>query len=753
MNLAEHRGWLLDLYDDERDGLVSWFAGENGQRYRFSQSFPVTFYAAGPFSRLRELWRSLQSNPIPLRQYRTRKQDLFAGPIDVLAIQIANPALQPRLFHEIRRRFPDLDYFDADIPITVRYAAVHQVSPLSLCRIVVDETGVIQEIFPLESRWDLDPTPPPLRVLTVNPDVNPFHADPAALRFSFQGQETRLAIKPMRRLLILLQAKLKRHDPDIILTNWGDTWLFPALLDALGEHEDLEFNPNRDHTRQVIKRQENSYFTYGQVVYRGRQVHLFGRWHIDQWNAMMFGSYGLEGVLEQARVTGLPVQEVARKSPGAGITAMQMQVALADGVLVPFRKQQAEQFKSASDLIRADRGGLVYQPLVGLHREVAEIDFVSMYPSIMVHFNISPESVGATSKDVQIIPEIGIPVDQTRTGLVPKTLRPLLEKRIAIKERLAAMNRRDCRYKPLKARSDALKWLLVVCFGYLGYKNARFGRIESHEAVTAYGREALLRAKEAAEDMGFTVLHMYVDGLWVKRPGSKEAGDFQPLLDEIFVRTGLPIALEGIYRWIAFLPSKLDERIPVPNRYYGIFQDGLLKARGIEVRRHDTAPFVANAQLAALQRMARASEVRAMEQRLPAVMHTFQSSLARLRAGRVPLDELVVSQRLSRTLAEYHVMSPAARAAAQLTAVGKEMKPGQRVQFIYTMGEPGVWAWDLPEGPPIQCIDLPRYTELLLRAALAILQPLSVGEQVIRDWLLGYPHQTTFEFASTVSSA
>jgi DNA polymerase-2 len=753
MNLAEHRGWLLDLYDDERDGLVSWFAGENGQRYRFSQSFPVTFYAAGPFSRLRELWRSLQSNPIPLRQYRTRKQDLFAGPIDVLAIQIANPALQPRLFHEIRRRFPDLDYFDADIPITVRYAAVHQVSPLSLCRIVVDETGVIQEIFPLESRWDLDPTPPPLRVLTVNPDVNPFHADPAGLRVSFQGQETRLAIKPMRRLLILLQAKLKRHDPDIILTNWGDTWLFPALLDALGEHEDLEFNPNRDHTRQVIKRQENSYFTYGQVVYRGRQVHLFGRWHIDQWNAMMFGSYGLEGVLEQARVTGLPVQEVARKSPGAGITAMQMQVALADGVLVPFRKQQAEQFKSASDLIRADRGGLVYQPLVGLHREVAEIDFVSMYPSIMVHFNISPESVGATSKDVQIIPEIGIPVDQTRTGLVPKTLRPLLEKRIAIKERLAAMNRRDCRYKPLKARSDALKWLLVVCFGYLGYKNARFGRIESHEAVTAYGREALLRAKEAAEDMGFTVLHMYVDGLWVKRPGSKETADFQPLLDEIFIRTGLPIALEGVYRWIAFLPSKLDERIPVPNRYYGIFQDGLLKARGIEVRRHDTAPFVANAQLAALQRMARASEVRALEQRLPAVMHTFQSSLARLRAGRVPLDELVVSQRLSRTLAEYHVMSPAARAAAQLTAVGKEMKPGQRVQFIYTMGEPGVWAWDLPEGPPIQCIDLPRYTELLLRAALAILQPLSVGEQVIRDWLLGYPHQTTFEFASTVSSA
>ena len=91
-------------------------------------------------------------------------------------------------------------------------------------------------------------------------------------------------------------------------------------------------------------------------------------------------------------------------------------------------------------------------------------------------------------------------------GLVPATLRPLLARRIALKEELAAMDPRDCRYRALKARAAALKWLLVVCFGYLGYKNARFGRIEGHEAVTAYGREMLLRAKEAAEDMGYTCL-------------------------------------------------------------------------------------------------------------------------------------------------------------------------------------------------------------------------------------------------------
>ncbi len=746
--MVERRGWLLDLYEDKEDGLVLWLLGEDGLRYRLRQSFPIIFYAAGPFPRLRQLWRYLQARPVALELGRTQKRDLFAGLLDVLDVQVCSPALQASLFLDLSRRFPDLDYYNADIPITVRYAAQHEIFPLSYCQVTADEAGMIQQIAPLDSRWDLDPSPPPLRILTLEPDVDPSHAEPRSLQVRCERTNIQLSIKPLKRLLVLLQALLKRHDPDIIVTNWGDTWLFPTLLDACQQNGYAHFNPNRDRRRRVLLRQENSYFTYGQVVYRGRQVHLFGRYHIDQWNAMMYGQYGLEGVFEQARVTGLPVQEVARKSPGAGITAMQMLVALREGVLIPFHKQQAEHFKSAADLMRSDRGGLVYQPLVGLHHQVAEIDFVSMYPSIMVHFNISPESVGSPSANSQPVPELGIPVDQTRPGLVPKTLRPLLAKRIALKERLATLDRRDCRYGPVKARSDALKWLLVVCFGYLGYKNARFGRIESHEAVTAYGREALLRAKETAEELGFTVLHMYVDGLWIKRPESSCMADFQPLLDEIAGRTGLPIVLEGIYRWIAFLPSRLDRRVPVPNRYFGIFQDGRVKARGIDVRRHDTAPFIAQAQLAALEQIGRLGDDRSLERCLPDVVKGFQHQLACLRAGKIPPEQLVVTQRLSRTLDEYRLPSPAARAAMQLEAVGKKLKPGQRVQFLYTLGEPGVWAWDLPGSPPVQSVDVARYTELLMRAAVAILQPLGPGEEVVRDWLLGNPRQMMFGFVS-----
>jgi DNA polymerase-2 len=34
---------------------------------------------------------------------------------------------------------------------------------------------------------------------------------------------------------------------------------------------------------------------------------------------------------------------------------------------------------------------MVYQPKVGLHMDVAQVDFVSMYPAVIIKGNISPE--------------------------------------------------------------------------------------------------------------------------------------------------------------------------------------------------------------------------------------------------------------------------------------------------------------------------------------------------------------------------
>jgi DNA polymerase-2 len=759
----EHTGWLLDLFPDpsgkdSQGGIVLWLLGEDGERHRFHQPFPVVFYAAGPPERLRALWRFLKAQPIPVVLSRAERRDLFQPePVTVLAIEVPRPAVQPRLFQQVARAFPDLTYYDADLQVTLRYAAAHGVFPLARCRVLVDEEGGVQEITALDTPWDLDPEPPPLRILSLEPDCDPAHAPPTRLRARCGRYEYHLRLEPVRPLLLGLRAILARHDPDLLLTSWGDTWLLPHLL-RLARHADFPLPLNREPGVEPLHRPDRTYFSYGQVVYQGRQVHLFGRWHIDRYNAMLFHDYGMEGILELARVTSLPVQTAARVSPGSGISAMQMLTALRLGVLVPWHKQQSERLKSLGDLLLADQGGLVYQPTVGLHYNVAEIDFISMYPGIMVRFNISPETVGSSAAIAEGARRLSMRWRQHAGGpasaapgrlpsgaggLVPQTLAPLLEKRLALKTRLAGMPAWHPQRRADQARASAHKWLLVTCFGYLGYKNARFGRIEAHEAVTAYGREALLRAKEAAEDLGFTVLHLYVDGMWVSLPGDPQSGhrgecevaDFQPLLDEIVERTGLPVALEGIYRWLAFLPSRVDARVPVANRYFGVFQDGSVKVRGIAARRRDTPPFITRMQMEVLAALTGVSAEAPVNGQLPRILALLRRKLAALRAGKVPLEQLLIAQKLSRELSEFRTPSPVARAAAQLQAIGKSTSPGERVRFLYTRGEPGVYAWNLPQPPDPAAVDIRRYSELLVRAAAEMLGPFGVSEDLLRQWL------------------
>jgi DNA polymerase-2 len=438
-------------------------------------------------------------------------------------------------------------------------------------------------------------------------------------------------------------------------------------------------------------------------------------------------------VLESARVTGLPVQVSARNSPGGGISAMQIRTALQaertpqGGILVPWHKQQVERTKTALDLLHSDQGGMIYQPMVGLHANVAELDFVSMYPSIMVHCNISPE--------VKLPGGLGPSPEPP--GLIPQTLAPLLQKRVTLKRRLTRLPAWDPRRNSYKAAVAAHKWLLVTCFGYLGYKNARFGRIEAHEAVTACGREALLRAKEAAEDMGFTVLHMYVDGVWAARPDAVQPQDFDALVEEITRRTGLPLGLDGVFRWVAFLPSRIDARVPVANRYFGVFQDGSIKVRGLEARRRDTPAWIARVQMEMIERMAQEKTAADLTGLLPELINLLRERLDDLRGGRIPLEDLLVGQRITRELAEYTTPSPAARAAAQLEAIGKHLRPGQRVRFLYLRGEPDVHAWNLPEMPDPGRLDVNRYRTLLLRAASAVVQPLGVEETQLEAWVDG----------------
>jgi DNA polymerase-2 len=729
-------GWLFDAYPAGK-GMRIWLIDEQGRPHALSDGFVPTFYARGPQQELRALCKMLRARRAPVNLRRTERRDLFLDQdLEVLEVGVRAPAMLPTLFRQAADMHPDLTYYDADIPLPQRYVLARDIFPLAWCA-VEHEAGRIQHIEALDTPWEVEYRLPPLRVMTLRLDgelQDPNRGHRHDLLVEVEGQQYRFKRRHSRELLLGVRHLLERFDPDLLLSAYGDNYILPRMLE-LSRHYGIPLPLNRDPQQAVEHKKAHSYISYGRVMFRNAQHTLFGRWHVDRQNAFLAKDYGMDGYLEIARITGLPVQTVARVSTGTGISAMQVGTALRRGVLVPWQKRQPETLKSGVDLLVADKGGLVYTPIAGLHEHVAELDFTAMYPSIMVRFNISPETVGAHCCEGKLVPELGTQVCSHRYGLVPETLAPLLKKRNHYKTMIRQLPEDDPRREIYKRRYSAHKWLLVTCFGYLGYKNARFGRIEAHEAVTAYGREILLRAKEMVEARGFRVLHLYVDGLWIYKPGTRQQPDYETLLQQIRDETGLQIGLEGIYRWLAFLPSRVDPRSAVANRYFGAYQDGSIKVRGIEARRHDTSPFIKETQLEMLAILAEGRDAAGFRANLPAAIRYARERLQTLRTGRVPARQLVMRQRLARHPHEFSVRTVAARVARELVHAGVTLTPGEKLRFLLVPGPEKARAWELLEGEAHY--DCEAYTELLLRAVESVLSPVGVDRRMLTTWLLG----------------
>ena len=201
-------------------------------------------------------------------------------------------------------------------------------------------------------------------------------------------------------------------------------------------------------------------------------------------------------------------------------------------------------------------------------------------------------------------------------------LKPLLELRIRTKQ----LKKTDPRF----AGTDAiLKWMLVTCFGYTGYKNAKFGRIEVHEGITGRSREILLQTKDIAEEMDFHVLHGIVDCLWV------QGSPVDALREQVEQETGLFLEVEH-FDWIVFLP--LADGFGAYNRYYGRQPDGSIKVRGIAARRHDTPEYVREMQRRMLAVMARAKTIAELEATREEVAGIFRETITNLPCCGSPTD-------------------------------------------------------------------------------------------------------------------
>jgi len=710
--------------------MTLWLLTPQQTRHRLIDTFTPAFYVHGAEAQLGRLAQALAAQA-GVSSHFTERINLWENrAMTVLEVSVEDPTQFRSRTYWVHRFDATLPLFNSDLMAASVYCWQKRVFPLARVEVETDEEGRVRELQCRDDEWAIGYELPPMEVMHLRlgglSRIDPQHGRQTALEIEVDGREYELD-ESAEPAAVAFQHMLQRYDPDLILTEYGDSTILPRLRQQAGKLK-LPLALNRDPDAEIQQSRARSFMSYGRILFKDSATTLFGRLHVDRQNSFISDKCDCAGLWELARITKLPVQYAARTTTGTGISYMQMELAYRDGVLIPEQKAEPEDLKSPDELLCADRGGLVFTPTIGFHANVAELDFVSEYPSIMAKFNISPETVNCPCcADTPRVPELGYRVCQKRRGITSRVVERLIAKKTELKARQGTAPPEMARR--YKLQRDSLKWLLVCCFGYTGYKNARFGKIEAHEAINAVARETLLAAKEIAEKRGYQLLHALVDSLYVWKPEATPE-DYEELAGAIEERTRLPLAIEAIYRYVVFLPSRQHEDVPVPNRFFAVGQDGEMKVRGLESRRHDTPPLVARMQLEALAILAEAHDYDSYGQKLREAREVLKRYLGLVQDGGAAIEDLIISKRMTREPRQYSKANRVAIAAQQLYGSGVKLRPGQTVEYVITDGDARVpndrvRAFALWEG--WHGYDRGKYRAMLLEAFEPLEQPFFGG--------------------------
>jgi len=558
--------------------------------------------------------------------------------------------------------------YNADLAPEQMYLFEHDLNPLAYVEYVEDD-GLITSIKKVGDCMD-----PDLKVarISIASEYNPL--------INYGCRITRIDIDEHTiigsevDILGRFKQLFDMKDPDIILVKDGDRYGVEHLQYRIRKNK-LDFYLGRVKT-DFVRREGKSYISYGRVIRRDPSHYLKGRIHVDD-RGFNYVEADLEGLYELARMTKMPIQKSARLSPGASITNIYTYTAWKKGYPIPYKRNMVEDFKTVGNLLESDKGGLIYEPETGFHTDVAEIDFVSLYPNIMVEYNISPETMLCNCcQGKNTVPDTGHHICEKRRGLVPQVLEPVIKRRMYLKHMFKKTGEK--RYKKM---SNGLKWMLVTSFGYMGYRRSRYGRIEGHESITAYARDILRKSAFIAEENGFEVVHGIVDSLWVKKKGLCQK-DVEDLCTRIEKEVRIPLEIEGLYKWIVFNPSVNNRIAPTPNRYYGVFLDGTVKARGIDVRRSDTPEFIKEFQARVLQELSGARSLSEFRKKMQSAYRILRDYEQQVLSGNVEYTDLALTKRVSQSIDEYKGVTAQRIVLEKLAMAGINKQPGEKIRYV-----------------------------------------------------------------------
>ncbi|MCS7118868.1 MAG: DNA-directed DNA polymerase [Archaeoglobaceae archaeon] len=363
---------------------------------------------------------------------------------------------------------------------------------------------------------------------------------------------------------------------------------------------------------------------------------------------------------ELSRLIRLPLDDVSRMGRGKQV----------DWLLLSEAKKFGEVAPNAVEVAESYEGAFVIEPERGLHENVVELDFASMYPSIMIEFNISPDTLSSSGDFVA--PEVGYRFKKHPDGFFRRILKSLIEKRREIKKMMKEMKESDPKYKLLDIKQQTLKILTNSFYGYMGWSGARWYCKECAEATTAWGRYFIKTSAKIAREMGFNVLYGDTDSIFVSKSLKIEdlKKEVERLIERISEELPVHIELDEFFKTIFFIEKK---------RYAGITVEGKTLIRGLEVRRGDWCELAKKAQKEVIEILLR-------EKNPEKAMNFVIKVIEDIKSGRIKLDELVIYKGLTKKPSKYEAVQAHVKAAKKAEEIGIFYPVGSKIGYIVVRG-------------------------------------------------------------------
>jgi len=378
-------------------------------------------------------------------------------------------------------------------------------------------------------------------------------------------------------------------------------------------------------------------------------------------------------VYEVSKLIYVPVFDVLRSSAGALVEKWFISYYTQKNLLIPNKPNEDE----ISERMRHTfEGAFVQPPLSGLHRNIAVVDFRSYHISLIITYNISPETIDLSFSDKQEKTEIlGHYISPSPPGFVPTLLSSLLTLRIGVKDRMKKLTKGTGDYKRLYAQQYALKILLASTYGYMGFSGARWYCKNCLTIMYHLVRTKIQETIKVFEDKGYVVVYGDTDSCFIQYTNEEKLKEDLVEINDLLPKS-MALELEDLFKTGIFVLAR-SEKKAAKKKYALLDFKGNLKIKGFEFVRRDWCLLVRETQKAVLSMV--------LEDENPKKAISFvKEVLLELQERKIPNKKLIIQSFVHKKLGSYKTLNPAMSALLDAKKVGRQITAGEVIEFIIT---------------------------------------------------------------------